>query len=62
VGNRIWALSEKGACLEFATQRIVREYDITPAEAMADVRAFVESLVCRNFLVPEAAEIRPNEN
>ncbi len=55
LGLRIWSLFEEGSCLQSAAQSIASEYDIGLAQAISDVQAFVESLVSKNFLIPESA-------
>jgi hypothetical protein len=43
-GVRIWALLKEGVAFDELSWRLCEEYDVSPAEADADVSAFVKNL------------------
>jgi len=45
VGSRIWELIDGQRSLEEITGTIVLEFDVTPADAAQDVRAFIQELL-----------------
>jgi hypothetical protein len=45
VGSRIWELIDGQRSLEEITETIVLEFDVTPADAAQDVRAFIQELL-----------------
>jgi len=55
VGIRIWESLRKGATEGQIVQRIVREYDVAPEVARADVAAFLAILVARGLIWEEDA-------
>ncbi len=53
VGIRIWELLRKGATPEQIAQRILRDYDVAPEVARADVAAFLNALATRGLIREE---------
>jgi hypothetical protein len=45
VGSRIWELIDGQRSLEEITGTIVLDFDVTPADAAQDVRAFIQELL-----------------
>lgn len=52
-GTRIWELLRKGATEEQIVQRILREYDVEPDAARADVAEFLRMLAERGLIREE---------
>jgi len=50
VGSRIWELIDGQRSLEEITGTIVLEFDVTPADAAQDVRAFIQELLDRGLV------------
>ncbi len=50
VGSRIWDLIDGQRSLEEITGTIVQEFDVTPADATQDVRAFIQELLDRGLV------------
>jgi len=50
VGSRIWELIDGQRSLEEITGSIVQEFDVTPADAAQDVRAFIQELLDRGLV------------
>ena len=50
VGSRIWELIDGQRSLEEITETIVLEFDVPPADAAQDVRAFIQELLDRGLV------------
>ncbi len=50
VGSRIWELIDGQRSLEEITGVIVQEFEVAPAVAVQDVRAFVQELLDRGLV------------
>lgn len=51
VGSRIFQLADGQHSLASIVDAITNEYNVTPAEAQADVKAFIEALVAQRVLI-----------
>lgn len=52
VGSRTWELIDGRRSVEEIVEQIVREFDVSPAQADADVRAFVGELHDKGLVFP----------
>jgi hypothetical protein len=50
VGSRVWELVDGRRDLEQIVEVIVREFEVAPERARADVRAFLEHLAARGLV------------
>jgi hypothetical protein len=55
IGSRLWVALEQGRTIEQVAAEVVKEYDVSPETAAADLQALLEDLVRRGLLVAEGA-------
>jgi Coenzyme PQQ synthesis protein D (PqqD) len=53
IGSRLWRALESGQSIDDVAKAVVAEYDVTLAEASADLEALAEDLTSRGLLVGE---------
>ena len=52
VGSRIWELIDGQRSLEEIIEVVIQEFDVAPADAAQDVRAFIQELLNRGLVTP----------